>query len=301
MVPVVTFIVHGLTSRKPKLYRLIDKVFGNDFELKVKQTTEIYPADLLATEALAEGTDYLIAVGGDGTVNEVVNAYLDSEPQKEVPIGIFPQGRGNDFVKSMGIQKSLKSLFLAIQNKQVKSVDVGYLTFFGPDQKELNRYFINIADIGIGGLATQMIRISPKFLGPNITYFWAIIKSLISYKSQMVKISTPDWFYEGEVLSVSMANGKYFGSGLCIAPDAEVDDGISEIVLIGNVGIWDYLAKIPHLKKGKKINHPEVSYKQARSCTITSKNPMPIDMDGEFVGFTPLEMMILPKKVKILV
>jgi diacylglycerol kinase (ATP) len=301
MLPIVTFIVHGQISRKPKLIRLIHEVFGKDYDVKVKQTSEIHHADVLATLALEEGTDYLIAVGGDGTVNEVVNAYLSSKLQKEVPIGIIPQGRGNDFVKSLGVNENVKSLFRAIQSNQLKSVDVGWMTFFDSDQNTINRYFINISDIGLGGLAVQMIRNSPKYLSPNISYAWAIFKSLIAYKTQKVEISTPDWAYSGKVMSVCMANGKYFGSGLCIAPEAKLDDGIAEMVILGNVGILDYLKKVPLLKKGIKIKHPEVLYKKSASCIIQSQIPMPIDMDGEFVGYTPLTMEMIQNRIKILV
>lgn len=300
MARTVTFIVHGQIKGKQKLLRTLDEIFGKGFFVKIKQTSETHRAVLLTTEAIVEGTDYLVAVGGDGTVNEVVNAHLDSGKHKEILIGIIPHGRGNDFVKSLGIQKNIRSLFQAIQNNSFISVDVGLLTFNDPNKVAINRCFINIADIGLGGLATQMIRTSPKYLGANISYAWAIFKSLISYKSQKVKISTPDWIYEGDIISACMANGKYFGSGLCIAPDAKIDDGIAEIVLIGNVGIWDYLTKIPLLKKGKKINHPEVYYKKSMSCMIESQTPMPIDIDGEFVGYTPLKMVMKQKMIKIL-
>ncbi|RPA70035.1 YegS/Rv2252/BmrU family lipid kinase [Cyclobacteriaceae bacterium YHN15] len=301
MPSIVTFIVHGQIKRKRKLILTIDDIFGKGFIVKIKQTSESHRAGWLTTEAIAEGTDYLVAVGGDGTVNEVVNAHLDSGKNMEILIGIIPLGRGNDFVKSLGIQKNMKSLLKAVQNNSFTSVDVGWLTFYDANKMAINRYFINIADIGLGGLATQMIRTSPKYLGPNISYAWAIFKSLLNYKSQKVKITTPEWSYEGEIMSACMANGKYFGSGLCIAPDAKIDDGIAEIVLIGNVGIWDYLSKIPLLKKGKKINHPEVYYKKAMTCMIESQTQMPIDIDGEFVGYTPLKMVMKQKMVKILV
>jgi diacylglycerol kinase (ATP) len=307
MAKVIAFIVHGQAHRKQQLLQKIHDVFGIEFNIIVKETTSSLNAGLLTSEVLAQGTDYLIAVGGDGTINEVVNAYLDLGKKKEIPIGIIPVGRGNDFVKSIGIHKDLKNLFQAVQNNRTKVVDVGCMTFrsadplLGLNQKPVSRYFINIADIGIGGLATQMIRTSPKFLGPNFTYGWAIFRSLLTYSVQKVRIFNSEWTYQGSVMSVCMANGKYFGSGLCIAPEAELNDGIAEIVIIGNVGVWDYLNKVPLLKKGRKIKHPEVLYKKSKSCTIESQTPMPIDMDGEFVGYTPLIMEMIQNRIEILV
>jgi diacylglycerol kinase (ATP) len=304
---VITFIVHGQTQGKHKLLQKIITSFGDKLKVIIKETTRTLNAVVLTSEVIAKGTDYLIAVGGDGTVNEIVNAYLKSGTNKEIPIGIIPVGRGNDFVKSIGINKDLNNLFQAIENNRTKSVDVGWITFLGEDplidlnQKPIGRYFVNIADIGIGGLATQMVRTSPKFLWPNLTYALAIIKSLAIYRAQKVKITDSEWTYEGSVMSVCMANGKYFGSGLCIAPEAEISDGVAEIVIIGNVGIWDYLKKVSLLKKGRKINHPEIFYKESTSCTIESNIPMPIDIDGEFVGYTPLKMEMIQNRIKILV
>lgn len=303
----IAFIVHGQTYGKYKLLQKIHDVFGMEFNIIVKETTQSLNAGMITGEVIDQGTDYLIAVGGDGTVNEVVNAYLDSGTKKEIPIGIIPVGRGNDFVKSIGINKDFTNLLQAIQKNRTSTVDVGWITFRSADplpdlkQKPVSRYFINIADIGIGGLATQMVRTSPKFLWPNLTYAWAIFKSLLTYSVEKVSVTDPEWKYQGSVMSVCMANGKYFGSGLCIAPEAELNDGIAEIVIIGNVGIWDYLSKIPMLKNGKKIKHPEILYKKSKSCTIESQTPMPIDMDGEFVGYTPLKMVMMQNIVKILV
>lgn len=301
MAPKIHFIIHGKTFGRLKLLREIDRTFGNKFVVIKKVTTETRNAEFKATEAINEGADYLIAVGGDGTVNQVANAYLHSAVEREIPIGIVPVGRGNDFVKSLGVKKDLNCLFQAIENNRIQAVDIGLLTFQNKDQKPISRFFVNIADIGLGGLATQTVNSSPKFLGPDLTYAWAIFKSMINFRSQKVKISTPNWSYEGAVMSVCMANGKYFGSGLCIAPDAKLDDGIAELVLIGKVSVWDYMKKIPKLKKGEKIIHPEVYYKKAKSCVIESHQPMPIDLDGDFVGCTPLKMEVIREKIKFLV
>jgi diacylglycerol kinase (ATP) len=176
MAKVIAFIVHGQAHGKHKLLQKIHDVFGIEFNILVKETTRYFNAGILTEEVLAQRTDYLIAVGGDGTINEVVNAYLGLGEKNEIPIGIIPVGRGNDFVKSIGIHKNLKNLFQAIQNNRTEAVDVGWMTFrsadplLGLNQKPVGRYFINIADIGIGGLATQMVRTSPKFLWPNFTY-----------------------------------------------------------------------------------------------------------------------------------
>lgn len=102
-------------------------------------------------------------------------------------------------------------------------------------------------------------------------------------------------------MSVCMANGKFFASGLAIAPDAQMDDGAAELVIIGNVGILDFLGHLLQLRRGERLKHSQIHYYKTDRCEIYSESGMPIDIDGEFVGYTPLKMEILPKRVRIFV
>ncbi len=298
----ISFIIHGKIRRCLKLQKEIEAIFFPDFVLDFKVTTQSINAIDLSIEALKESTDFLVAVGGDGTVNEVVNGYLQFQTTKIIPLGVIPLGRGNDLVKSLGIKNDLKLLYRSLSNSEFKNLDVGKLSFFDFPQKNLkSRYFINIADIGLGGLATQMVRTSPRFLGANWTYFWSILRSLWMYTAQDVVLSCSDWKYSGKIISICMANGRFFASGLAIAPSALLDDGKAEIVIVGKVGWLDFLRHLPQLRRGEKLQHREIKYLSASACQIDSLIPMPIDIDGEFVGYTPLSMKMLPQRIKIIV
>lgn len=298
----ISFIIHGKIRSCLALQEEIKAIFFADFALDFSVTTPTKNAIDLTLEALEAGADFLIAVGGDGTVNEVVNGYLQFQTSKDVPIGIIPLGRGNDLVKSLGVKKDLKLLYQGLSNAEFKNLDVGKLSFFDFAQKnKQSRYFINIADIGLGGLATQMVRTSPRFLGANWTYFWSILKSLWVHAPQEVVLSCSDWKYSGKIMSICMANGRFFASGLAIAPGAILDDGKAEIVIIGKVGWLDFLRHLPQLRRGEKLQHPAIRYFSASACHIDSISPMPIDMDGEFVGYTPLHMEMIPQRIRFIV
>jgi diacylglycerol kinase (ATP) len=277
--------------------------FRNNFQVEIRKSTLQNSFQELTANAINKGVDYLILVGGDGSVNEGVNGYFDadSELRKRVILGVYPAGSGNDFSKSLGVENNLEQLLLLVKNDSFKKTDVGLMHFNNVDNTPGKRYFINIADIGIGGYVANKISDSKKRLGGEFTYTKALIQSFFRYKKQEVQLTSQDYNWSGRMMSICMANGKYFGSGMCIAPDAKLSDGKMQLVIIGEVSLYDYLKNIPKIKKGHKVIHKEVEYAFAEKCEIIAvDNPCPIDMDGEYVGTTPLKAEILPSQIRML-
>ena len=277
--------------------------FRSEFQVEIRKSTLENSFQELTTNAINKGVDYLILVGGDGSVNEGVNGYFDanSELREKVILGVYPAGSGNDFSKSLGVGNDLEQLFLLVKNDSFKKIDVGLMHFNNVDNTPGKRYFINIADIGIGGYVANKISDSKKRLGGEFTYTKALIQSFFKYKKQKVQLTSKDYNWTGRMLSICMANGKYFGSGMCIAPDASLTDGKMQLVIIGEVSLYDYLKNIPKIKKGHKVIHKEIEYSFAEKCEITAiNNPCPIDMDGEYVGTTPLKTEVISNQLKML-
>ena len=161
------------------------------------------------------------------------------------------------------------------------------------DGEELKRYFINITDVGLAGYIVQNIDLSGTFINGYLTYQKAIIQTFLTYKHIKVRLESAEMNWEGSILSLIMAKGKFFGTGLCIAPHANIDDGKLGLVLIGDVSLWDYIRNLGKLKKGLKLEHPEASYHTIGGCKITPiEGECPIDMDGEFVGYAPMEVPV---------
>ncbi len=297
----ITFIILGKLKEKNKLKKIIYAVFQPEYLVFFKETSPSVSAGKLASEAISEGTDFLISVGGDGTINEVVNGFFISETKKEIPIGLLPYGSANDFARTLGVDKNITKLFEAIKKRNTIKSDAGEITYKGFDGTTKKRYYINITDVGIGGIVAKNVNESSKRLGASLTYVISIIKAFLSFKHKNIRLEADGIKWEGKMLSLCMANGKYFGNGMCIAPEAELTDGKADIVIFGNVSLLYYIKNISKIKKGEKMIHPEVSYYKTSCCKIDSTDgACPIDMDGEFIGYTPLELKMLPSSVTLI-
>lgn len=297
-----TFIIHGKLKSKKKLQNEISEVFSNCLTFNFLFTDINDGALKVTKDAITDGSEIIIICGGDGSINEMVNGYFTSSFDSNIVFGVLPYGTGNDFAKSLKVTTDLHKLKSNILNKSILEVDVFNMNFFNLKKKNDNRFFINISDIGIGGHVAENIATNKSFLSPNLKYFKAILASFFKYKKKKVSLTTDKFDWKGIAMSICMANGRYFGSGLCIAPDAKLNDENLQITLLGNVSIIDYLLNLGTVKKGNKIKHSEVFYKNAKNCKIESleDTECPIDMDGEFIGFTPIEVNLHDKKMKFL-
>ena len=299
MDPLITFIIHGRIKLVKKLRQEIETVFSASL-ISIDETHKAGDALMLTKTAISKGADFVVAVGGDGTINEVVNGIMKSKSPKKPILAILPLGRGNDFVRSFEVGKGLDQLYNAINQGNSVQVDVGNLTFTDHSGISESRYFINIADVGIGGVVTKIVSSSPRFFNAQFTYFMAIVRSLFSFTYQEMKVRADNFSFEGDVMSLCMANGKYFGSGLCIAPKADLYDGMAEIVILEKISLWEFFSHLSKVRRGEMIKHPKVYYLQTTTCSISSPEPCPLDIDGEFVGYTPVEMTMLPAAIRML-
>jgi len=303
----IVFIIHGKINRKKRLEEQLLSAFPRkSYQIKLLWTQFKGHAISLASKSVDDGFNHIISVGGDGTLNEAINGVLSNsridfeQSQNELRVGILPYGAGNDFARGVGITKSLVALEQAIKMDLWTATDIGKMEFNGIQGQRETRYFINIADIGIGGVIAQKLSRMSKWAGATITYQLVILSTLWSYKHQNVIIRSKEYSYDGAIMGVIMANGRYFGSGLGIAPGAKINDGVLNLVHIGPISVLDYLLQIPKLKKCALIQHPQLSYHTLKELKIEhQESPLPIDMDGEFVGFTPLHLKVIPRAIKI--
>lgn len=253
----------------------------------------------LAKQLTEAGCDYLIAMGGDGTLHEVLNGVLQSNaPAEKYPvIGLLPMGSANDFARTAGLSKSIKSLTKLIENKCIQKIDLGKINF---EENGEARYFANIAGIGLGPEVVQGMERSPAFVGPKLRYFTQIVKGFLKYRKKEVCITGNSQVWKGKLLQMAVANGRYYGYGICTAPDADLTDGFFQIAIFGDLSIWDYLKNTGNLKKGIKIRHKEVNYFKLKKIKIESNEPCGIEADGEYAGRLPVTITILPKAISFL-
>jgi diacylglycerol kinase family enzyme len=154
------------------------------------------------------------------------------------------------------------------------------------------RAFLNVTDLGLGGCVAYDMTRSKRRLGSFITYQWLIIKNLIRFKKRTIHFDLDGKKYNARAMNFVVANAKYFGSGLGISPDSNVTDGMLEVIVIGDLNIFEYLYFVPKVRKCKKLSFHKIQYYSSKKISIETEVPMPIDMDGEFVGFSPLVISI---------
>lgn len=300
MTPIAVII-----NRKHEKY--IDAAGWKSFKMAFPQaafffTDYVGHATELAENAAQQKNTILIAVGGDGTINEVVNGMMKVpvEVRDTLALAILPAGTGNDFVKSTGLNHSMEMLINAIQQNKSIRIDVGSVTY-QENGKTKTRFFANIADAGIGGLVAKKFRGLIRWLPAHLAYQISILKAFFGFKHSKVEIKGDNFEYAGKLLSLCAANGQWFGSGLGIAPHADIYDGHLAFVILGDVSLFDYLNYLPMVKKKAFITHPSLFYYKGTFCEIRLlEGENLIESDGEFLGSAPAKMQIHPKAISLM-
>ncbi|MCB9032862.1 MAG: hypothetical protein H6553_03410 [Chitinophagales bacterium] len=308
----IAFIINGKIKKLNKVEQEIKSTF-NTYTIELYISSYAGQMSALCKKAIEEQCTHFIFVGGDGTLNEGINGIVDYfqlndnrnindfdwHKIAQLKIGIYPAGSANDFVKTIYKNTTLQNIKSLIDNNSQQLTDIGWVQYYNNNQQQSVRFFMNITDVGMGGETVKRKDAMPSWLGADINYFWSITSTLATYKNTSVQAFNDDFCWEGKVVNMVVANGKYFGNGLGVAPDAKVDDGLFSFIIIGDVSLGDYFKNLGTVKKCIKIDHPEVQYHQFEKITIQSsdKNIITIDMDGEYIGNAPMTLQCLTQKV----
>ncbi|MGA9351944.1 MAG: diacylglycerol kinase family protein [Anaerolineae bacterium] len=264
-------------------------------------TEEPGHATRLARQALDDGYRTIVAVGGDGTVNEVLNGLVEEGAvDPEVTLGIIPCGTGADFSRTVGIPRDYVGACRQLLRFETRLVDLGRITCLRQGQ-EVERYFINVAGLGFDGEVAELANRSPKVLGGTITYLACLFTSLVTYRNKNVELSFDGQHLRGRLNSVIVCNGRYFGGGMFVAPGASLDDGIFDVVILGNLNKLEVVVNLPRLYKGTHLTHPKVSLCHAREIHVEARERMFLQAEGELIGEAPATFQIIPRALRVLV
>lgn len=302
------FIVNSRIKRKNKFLASLAELEHEQLfeEITVHETTRKEHAISLAERA-TEKVDLVVAVGGDGTLNEVLNGFMIGSQfriGKSAPVlAYLPYGTANDFARTARITTDIEEFIDLVEHNQTQLIDVGMIRYSNTEGNDEERYFLNIADAGIGGEVVEKVNKSrtKKMLGANLTFMRAIAETFLTYQQSTVSCVADSFEWKGKILSVVCANGRYFGNGMCIAPDARLDDGQLQIIIMSEVSTKDYALNLNRIRKGEKLNHPHVHYFEATELEVTpEKYSCAIDADGEFIGNIPMHISVLPREIQFL-
>ncbi|TAH39733.1 MAG: diacylglycerol kinase family lipid kinase [Planctomycetota bacterium] len=274
---------------------------GNGVEiLTTKQPGD---ATRLTQEALRRGRKLILAVGGDGTVNEVVNGFFEGEAllSEDAELAILPCGTGQDFARSIGMGAGDWRLAATLADLPARSVDAGRVRLVGPGGQPVLRYFLNIADFGISALIAQRVNRAAKPFGGRFAFYFGTLRTLFRWRNRRVRLQVDDEPEQERVVKlVAVANGRYFGGGMCVAPSARLDDGKFELVIFGDLGPWESVVRQPRLYQCRPIRHAEVEYRPCRRISAASDQDLLVDTDGEQPGFLPATFEVVPGAIQIL-
>ncbi|HEV7677451.1 MAG TPA: diacylglycerol kinase family protein [Candidatus Dormibacteraeota bacterium] len=292
----------GRTGRDwPRVQRcLVDA--GVDFEPRI--TARAGDAIELAREGLKEGFVRVVGVGGDGTLNEVVNGYFDPDTREPInpqaSVGLLPSGTGGDFRKTANIPMSHAAACALLARGDVRTIDCGRVDYHGGGAPA-PRWFVNIADCGIGGEVVHRVNTSRKSAGGTMTFLWHSLATLATYGSRMVRVDVDGHVSEGPMQNVVVANARYFGGGMHIAPEALIDDGLFDVVLIAGMGRRRALTGIGTLYRGRHLGRPGITVLRGREVTVTplEQRPVLFDVEGEQVGRAPATLTCLPGALRL--
>ena len=294
----------GKTAKRwPELAGLIEQRLG---PVITRFTGEQGAGIEITRGLLREGCNLIVAVGGDGTINEVANGFFHQDRliHPEAVLGILPLGTGGDFRRTLQIPTVTSEAIEILATGIPALIDVGKATFRANSGGQISRYFVNLVSFGMGGhVAAQSRNFLGRF-GGRAAFFWATVKTFLGYRGRQVSLAldgstTPLPFF---ITNVAIGNGQFHGGGMRPCPAAVPNDGVFDVTVINYAGALKLLSSISMLYSGEVYQHPKVRHFEAeRILAESSGRATEIEIDGEPLGTLPLEVVILRRQLRVLV
>jgi diacylglycerol kinase (ATP) len=261
-------------------------------------------AAVFTKEAIIKGASTVVCVGGDGTLNEVVNGLMAVEGHLRTwtALGYIPNGTGCDFIKSVPIPRDPEEALQRIRQRNLRTIDLGKLVFLNHDGRSAVRYFHNVTSFGLGGEVDERVNRTSKRFGPFLSFIWATLISILVYGKKRVHLKV-DNVYDGEVFvwNVAVANGQYHGGGMWVAPGASVDDGVLDVTVLGDLSLAGVFRNLHNLYNGKILQVQKVFGLKGKTISASSNQRVLLDVDGEQPGMLPLTVEVVPAALTLIV
>lgn len=238
-------------------------------------------------QASAKGTNALLFVGGDGTVHQALQAIAETN----LPFGFLPCGRGNDFARNIGLPPKLKKTCSLPSNPSFHQVDLPRIN---------NIPFVAVAYVGFDAEVNNLANDGRGYFGGTLGYIVCVLKTLKNFRPFEVEITIDDDTWRERVMMVTVANAPFYGGGMKIAPDANMNDGLLNVCIVKEISKLELLWEFPKVFKGTHIDHPRIMMKSGRRIRLTSDEPRKIFADGEYVGHLPADCTIGNQTIQII-
>ena len=249
----------------------------------------------LARQAADDGAALVLAVGGDGTVNEVASGLVGTGTE----LAVLPRGTGVDFVRTYGIPTKLDEAVQIAVDGRIREIDAGRVGYNAWSGEPGEGWFVNVAGVGMSGAVAKRTNESSKALGGKVSYLWSTLAVFARWQNTEVQVTVDGERRSGRMHEVIVANGRYLGGGMMMCPDASPDDGLFDILLIGDVTKRDLVQTMPKIYRGTHLPHPKAELLRGVTVAVDSGEPLPIQLDGEQPGTTPVRFEVVPKALRL--
>ncbi|HXX32002.1 MAG TPA: diacylglycerol kinase family protein [Myxococcaceae bacterium] len=291
---------NGDTGRRwPDISAAVGRAVG---EIGSAFTTSPMHAAALTARALEEGWDCIVAVGGDGTLNEVVNGFFQARggPPPGATLAVIPQGTGGDFRRTFGWPADLRAACERLRRAEIRPLDVGVVSFIGADGRAGRRHFVNVTSFGVSGQVDREVSRASKGLGGKLTFFLASMRAMWRYRDQPVRLRVDGGPWEElRITTVAAANCRYFGGGMCVAPEADPADGLLDVTVWSGYTLKDFILKSSDIYRGTHVRLPGTRTFRARVLEAESEEEVLLDVDGEQPGRLPARIEVLPGALRL--
>jgi len=269
-------------------------------EYKIEFTERPFQAIDIARSSLRDGTELIIGVGGDGTLNEIANGFYDGEKpiNADATLGIVPSGSGCDLTRSLNIPVHLKGAMTVLQDAGSIPIDIGKVSYQSTEGQEASRYFLNVADFGLGGEVIREVN-RRRLERRASSYVKCLISTVLRYRSKKIRVRIDDCdLPRDEYMIGAIANGRVFGKGMKIAPQASLDDGLFDAVMVKGMKLVEFCRQGWRLINGSHLTYRKVDLirgRQVEAVPEEDEEPILLEMDGEQLGTLPAVFELIPR------
>jgi YegS/Rv2252/BmrU family lipid kinase len=292
----IAIILNGISSKKKKFYTDILPALQESFAISVFETNHAGHAQTLAAE-LGKKYSVLIAAGGDGTLQEVLNGIMTLSERPA--LGVIPLGSGNDFAGACGIVATAASIQERL-HQPARPTDIGKIICYDEGGQPIEKFFMNVCSVGMGPSTVSRMKTKPAWLGTNGKYLLSILQTFFMHQPEGVTLRSEGFEWTGKARVVAIANGKSFGNKIYIAPHAKAEDGIFDIFIGGNVPLLKFLFYLQQIKGKKLIQSTDVHYAMGKKIELAAEQKVMLEADGELGGYLPARIEVASAKINFL-
>jgi YegS/Rv2252/BmrU family lipid kinase len=266
-------------------------------------TTAPRDATAIARREAEAGRRLIVAFGGDGTISETADGILQAGAGATTELGIIPRGTGGDFRRTLELPQDLAEAARRVREGAARVIDAGRVTYVAHDGRTETRHFVNVSSFGYSSAVASRANASTKRFGAKMAFVGAAVRTLLAYDNTDVWLQLDDGpRHRRRVMLTAVGNGRYFGGGMKICPDAQLDSGVLDVVVVGDLSRGDVILKGSRLYDGSHLTIEDVTSARARKLVaepVEADAIVPIELDGETPGRLPATFEVLPGALRV--